>query len=156
MDIVSTHTHTCMCVHAHTARVCTLRYVSIYTLWVLLRMKVFENETKRSGDPEMENHLWLLGPTVGAVLAFGGLHVKRFCGSSGVSPGPWSVWIAFIPMAQIVSGVSAISSSLCRIISRSTVYFRISFSNSRSSSSWSFWMKLLRTGISNFIYWATS
>lgn len=34
-------------------------------------------------------------------------------------------------------------------------YLRISFFTSRSSSSWSFWMKLLRTGISNFMYWAT-
>lgn len=41
-------------------------------------------------------------------------------------------------MVQIVAGVSAISSSLCRIISRSTVYLRISFFTSRSSSSWSF------------------
>lgn len=96
-------------------------------------MKVFENKTKRSRDPEMGSHLLLLGPTVGAVLAFGGLQgscenvsVEGQClashGSSQVSLGPWSVWIAFIPMAQIVSGVSAISSSLCRIISRSTVY----------------------------------
>lgn len=41
-------------------------------------------------------------------------------------------------VAQIVSGVSAISSNLCRIISRSTVYLRVSFFTSRSSSSWSF------------------
>ena len=38
---------------------------------------------------------------------------------------------------------------------RGYAYLRISFFTSRSSSSWSFWMKLLRTGISNFIYWAT-
>lgn len=41
-------------------------------------------------------------------------------------------------VAQMVAGVSAISSSLCRIINRSTVYLRISFFTSRSSSSWSF------------------
>lgn len=43
-------------------------------------------------------------------------------GSSQFSGSPWSVWIPLAPVAQIVSGVSAISSSLCRIISRSTVY----------------------------------
>lgn len=53
-------------------------------------------------------------------------------------------------------GPSEISSSLCSIISRRMEYLRISFFTSRSSSSSSFWMKLLRTGISNLMYWATS
>lgn len=53
---------------------------------------------------------------------------------------------------HIAVGPSEISSSLCSIISRRMEYLRISFFTSRSSSSSSFWMKLLRTGISNLMY----
>lgn len=57
---------------------------------------------------------------------------------------------------HIAVGPSEISSSLCSIISRRMEYLCFSFFTSRSSSSSSFWMKLLRMGISNLMYWATS
>lgn len=58
--------------------------------------------------------------------------------------------------AHMAVGPSQISSSLCSIISRRMEYLCFSFFTSRSSSSSSFWMKLLRMGISNLMYWATS
>lgn len=107
-------------------------------------MKALENEMK-SRNPAVCCFCVLQW---GAVLASGGpqgssenvSEERRLAshGSPRVSLSPWSVRVAFISVAQRVSGVSAISSSLCRIISRSTVYLRISFSTSRSSSSWSF------------------
>lgn len=80
-------------------------------------------------------------------------------GAPRVDPGSVSGWgfgAAHPRDAHMAVGPSQISSSLCSIISRRMEYLCFSFFTSRSSSSSSFWMKLLRMGISNLMYWATS
>lgn len=148
----------CACAHKHTFLGPPYKQKS----------KVLVRERKECKDPRLGSCL-LASPSRSRqqTAACGELErfiFKRFRGRKAptllwiFSCQRWPLWYLdpLLLVAQIVAGVSAISSSLCRIISRSTVYLRISFFTSRSSSSWSFWMKLLRTGISNFIYWATS
>lgn len=61
-----------------------------------------------------------------------------------------------VKWCYMLVGKSAISCNRCSMVSRRMEYFRTSFVTSRSSSSFSFWIKLVNTGISNLMYCATS
>lgn len=142
-----------MCAHTLTcAHVCSCAHTHTHTFSVLItkfKSPVSERKEWSWGSKDGESSAgfasrsgqqmvarWELVRSVS--IRFRGRKAPSFpCVCSCQRRPPWH--LDPLPrVAQMVAGVSAISSSLCRIISRSTVYLRISFLTSRSSSSWSF------------------